>query len=169
MLARRSIRRFTAQDVSAEHEEALLDAAFAAPSSNNLRPWHFITVRDHATRELLSRTHRWTGMLASTPLVIAVLGRADDPWYIEDCSAATENVLLTATGLGLGGIWCGIREDSPEVSGDEVTCCGLLGVPVGPWRVLALIGIGHPAGQKEPRTQRQATKVSRERFGRRTR
>jgi nitroreductase len=170
MLARRSVRRFTAEDVSSEDEEALIDAAFAAPSSNNLRPWHFITVRDAGTRAQLKTIHRWTWMLGKAPLVIAVLGRHEgDPWWIEDCAAATENILLQATGLGLGSVWCGIREDSPNVTGDELRCCEILGVPVGPWRVLALIGIGHPAEAKQPRTQRQVTKLSVERFGKRSR
>ena len=109
-------------------------------------------------------------MLGKAPLVIAVLGRhEDDPWWIEDCSAATENILLQATGLGLGSVWCGIREDPPDAEGWERTCCEILGVPLGPWRVLALVGIGHPAEAKPPRTQRQVTKLSYERFGQRSR
>jgi nitroreductase len=170
MLARRSVRRFTAEDVTLEEEEALIDAAFAAPSSENLRPWHFIIVRDAATRDRLKDVTRWTWMLGKAPLVVAVLGRHEgDPWWIEDCSAATENILLQATGLGLGSVWCGIREDSAEVRGGERTCCEILGVPVGPWRVLALIGVGRPAEVKKPRTQRQPGRLSYERFGRRAR
>ena len=170
MLARRSVRRFTAEDVSREDEQALIDAAFAAPSADNARPWHFIFVRDPQTRARLQGVTRWTWMLGKAPLVVAVLGRhKGDPWWIEDCSAATENILLQATGLGLGSVWCGIREDPPEAEGGERTCCQLLGVPLGPWRVLALVGIGHPAEAKPPRTQRQVTKLSYERFGRQSR
>ena len=120
MLARRSVRRFTDEDVSAQDEQALIDAAFAAPSADNARPWHFIVVRDPHTRARLQRVTRWTWMLGKAPLVIAVLGRhEDDPWWIEDCSAATENILLQATGLGLGSVWCGIREDPPDAEGWE--------------------------------------------------
>lgn len=170
LLARRSIRRFTAEDVSEEAEQALIDAAFAAPSADNTRPWHFIFVRDPETRRRLKDVHRYTWMLARAPLVVAVLGDGRrSQWWIEDCSAATENILTEATALGLGSVWCGIREDAAEVSGDERTCCEVLGVPIGPWRVLALIGIGHPAEHKEPRSQRQVGKLSYERFGRRSR
>lgn len=170
MLARRSIRRFTSEDVSLEDEQKLIDAAFAAPSSMNARTWHFICIRDAETRRRLKDTHEWTKMLARAPLVIAVLGdAAPNPWWIEDCAAATENILLEATSLGLGSVWCGIREDPDDVVGYEKACAEVLGVPDGSWRVLALIGIGHPAQPKPPRTQRQASKLSYERFGRRSR
>jgi nitroreductase len=169
MLARRSIRRFTPQAVSPEDEQKLLDAAFAAPSANNERPWHFVLVRDAETRRRLRDLHQWTRMLDKAPLVIAVLGRAQGhPWWIEDCSAATENILLEAASLGLGAVWCGMREDPDAVAGYERACCEVLGAPPDEWRALALIAVGHPAEQKQPRTQRQASKVSFERFGKRS-
>ncbi len=112
MLARRSVRRFTAQDVALEDEQKLIDAAFAG---------------------------------------------------------ATENILLEATALGLGSVWCGMREDATEVVGCERACSEMLGIPLVKWRLLALIGIGHPGEKKQPRTQRQVSKVSYERFGKRSR
>ena len=170
MLARRSIRRFTGQDVSLEDEEKLIDAAFAAPSANNARSWHFVFVRDPATRAKLKSMHEWTWMLDKTPLVVAVLGNDEDnPWWIEDCAAATENILLEATALGLGSVWCGMREDPDAVVGYERACCELLGAPPDEWRAVALIAVGHPGEQKPPRTQRQVSKVSYERFDRRSR
>ena len=170
MLARRSIRRFTAQDVALEDEQKLIDAAFAAPSGDNARPWHFVFVRDPATRARLKDMHEWTWMLDKAPLVVAVLGNDEDsPWWIEDCAAAAENILLEATALGLGSVWCGMREDATEVVGCERACSEVLGIPPGKWRVLALIGIGHPGEKKKPRTQRQVSKVSYERFGKRSR
>ena len=170
MLARRSIRRFTTLDVSLEDEQKLIDAAFAAPSANNARPWHFVFVRDAATRARLKGLHRWTWMLDKAPLVIAVLGRAKGhPWWIEDCSAATENILLEAAALGLGAVWCGVREDPDDVIGYERACCEALGAPPDEWRAVALIAVGHPAEKRPPRTQRQVSKVSYERFGKRSR
>ena len=89
LLARRSVRRFTAAPVSAGDEQKLIEAAFAAPSGNNGRPWHFVFVRDPETRRQLKAMHEWTWMLDKAPLVVAVL--ADDAasvWWIEDGSAA---------------------------------------------------------------------------------
>ena len=170
LLARRSIRRYTREDVSPEAEQKLIAAAFAAPSGNNARPWHFVFVRNRETRAQLATMHEWTGMLDKAPLVVAVLGNADDnPWWIEDCAAAAENILVEATALGLGAVWCGMREDATEAVGCEAACCMVLGIPVGKWRVLALIGVGHPAAHKQPRTQLQPGKLSFERFGKRSR
>lgn len=169
ILARRSIRRFTAEDVSAEDERALIDAAFAAPSANNARPWHFVVVRDPATRRRLAGVHRWSGLLARAPLVIAVLGRADATYWVEDCAAATENVLIAATDLGLGSCWVGVWEQGPAPCPDEVACLEILGTTRDAYRALCLIGIGHPAEIKPPRTQFQPTKLSYERVGRHTR
>ena len=113
MLARRSIRRFTAQDVALEDEQKLIDAAFAAPSGDNARPWHFVFVRDPATRARLKDMHEWTWMLDKAPLVVAVL-------------VVAENILLEATALGLGSVWCGMREDATEVVGCERACSEVL-------------------------------------------
>ena len=169
LLARRSIRRYTHEDVSPEDEQKLIDAAFAAPSANNTRPWHFVMVRDPETRAHLSRVHQWARMCARAPLVIAVLGRPDSTWWIEDCSAATENVLLEAHSLGLGAVWVGTRDETTEGRRDEMRALEILGAPTDGWRCLCLIAVGHPAETKAPRTQRQASKLSFERFGERPR
>lgn len=169
MLARRSVRRFTAAPVSAKDEQKLIEAAFAAPSGNNGRPWHFVFVRDPETRRQLKAMHEWTWMLDKAPLVVAVL--ADDAasvWWIEDGSAAIENMLTMATALGLGSIWCGMRDEATEEDGCEARCRAVLGAPE-KYRVLALLGFGQPAEKRKPRSQVQTTKLSFERFGRRGR
>ena len=66
--------------------------------------------------------HQWAGMCARAPLVIAVLGRPDSTWWIEDCSAATENILLEAQSLGLGAVWVGIRDEATEGSATSGAC-----------------------------------------------
>ena len=58
--------------------------------------------------------HQWARMCARAPLVIAVLGRPESTWWIEDCSAATENILLEAQSLGLGAVWVGTRDETTE-------------------------------------------------------
>lgn len=169
ILARRSIRRFTAEDVSQEDERALIEAAFAAPSSGNARPWHFVVVRARETRVRLAGVHQWSGLLARAPLVIAVLGRADASAWVEDGAAATENILLAATALGLGACWVGIHEYGPEPHPEEVAALAILGTTPAQHRCLCLIGVGHPADHKAPRTQIQSAKLSFERVGRHVR
>jgi nitroreductase len=168
LLARRSIRHFTAEDVSDGDERVLAEAAFAAPSGNNTRPWHFVFVKDAETRRRLKGMHQWTWMLDKAPLVVAVLVKDDSPWWIEDGSAAIENMLTAATALGLGSIWCGMRDEATKEEGceegSEARCRAVLEAP-NDYRVLALVGFGHPARTKKPRTQVQPTKLSFERFG----
>ena len=169
MLARRSVRRFTSAAISADDEQKLIEAAFAAPSGNNGRPWHFVFVRDSETRAQLKAMHEWTWMLDKAPLVVAVLAdEQESVWWIEDGAAAIENMLTMAAALGLGSIWCGMRDEATEEAGCEARCRAVLGAP-GKYRVLALLGFGHPAEKKKPRTQIQTTKLSFERFGRRSR
>jgi len=166
LLARRSIRRFTAQDVSLDDEQRLIEAAFAAPSSNNGRPWHFVVVRDAKTRARLAELHVYARLLRRAPLVVAVLGRADSTQWVVDCAAATENILTAATALGLGACWVGIWDDVPGVDPCETECLAALGAAPDKWRALCLVGIGHPAESKAPRSQFQPTKASYERVGR---
>lgn len=160
ILARRSIRRFTQEDVTAEQVRVLLQAAMAAPSANNRRPWHFIVVRDQQLRQQLARTHQWSYMAAEAPVVFVVCGEpsASDHW-VEDTSAATQNLLLQATAMGLGSVWVAIYP-RPE---REEHVRRVLSIP-DHVRVLCLVPVGHPAEQKPPRTQYEETRVHYDRW-----
>ncbi len=161
IMKRRSIRKYTEAPISDEQVQILLQAAMAAPSGSDIRPWAFIVVRDAIRRQALAELHRWSAMCAEAPLVIAVLGdpTASDHW-IEDCSAAVENLLLTVTGLNLGAVWVAVYP-RPERE-DHVR--KVLNIPES-LRVLCLIPIGHPAEEKPPRTRYEENKVHYECFG----
>ncbi len=158
---RRSIRAFTDAPVTDAQIDALLQAAMAAPSANDRRPWAFVVVREEARRRALAETHQWSYMCASAPVVFAVLGDpgASDHW-VSDCSAATENLLLAASGLDLGAVWIGIYPRAPR----EESVRQALNIPER-WRVLCLVPVGHPAETKSPRTRYEASKVHYESFG----
>ncbi len=160
--ARRSIRQYTTAPVSPEQIQALLEAAMAAPSGRNLRAWEFVVVTDRATRERLARTHEFSGMAASAPVVFVVCGRErESRHWISDCSAATENLLLEATSLGLGGVWVGLY----PVPEREQYVREVLGLPA-ELRPLCMVPIGQPAESKPPRTQFEPDRVHFERYGR---
>lgn len=161
ILQRRSIREYTQTSVTDEQIEALLQAAMAAPSANDLRPWAFVVVRDPERRFALGQVHQWSPMCSQAPVVFAVLGNPDssDHW-VEDCSAATENLLLTVASLGLGGVWVGIYPRRQR----EADVRKVLDIPE-PWRVLCLVPVGEPAAAKSPRTRYEASKVHHEVFG----
>jgi nitroreductase len=159
MLARRSIRRYTSQPVSDEQVRRLLEAAMAAPSASNQQPWHFVVVTGRDTLNRLADEHPYGKMLYEAPLCIAVCGEPENDYWVQDCSAATENILLAATEMGLGSVWLGVHPQSDR----EHKVRDVLGLPPH-YSPLCLIPIGHPAEEKEPRTQYQESRVHRERW-----
>ena len=121
ILSRRSIRKFTDEPVSDADMKALLEAGMAAPSSRNLKPWHLVTVTSRETLDRLGEAHPHGKMLFTATAAIAVCGQIDisPDFWVQDCSAATENILIAAAGLGLGSCWLGIhpREERIEAVG----------------------------------------------------
>ncbi len=160
IFARRSIREYTDEPVDEVDIKTLLEAAMAAPSASNLKPWHFIVVTGRQTLDGLAEAHPHGKMLFEASLCIAVCGDpAISRFWVQDCSAATENLLLAATALGLGAVWLGVYPREDRVAAVRQ----VLGLPetIMP---LNLISIGHPAEEKEPRTQYDKARVHRERW-----
>ncbi|GAB4446072.1 MAG: nitroreductase family protein [Anaerolineae bacterium] len=159
ILARRSIRAFTDQPVTEAQITRLLEAAMAAPSARNTKPWSFVVVTE---RETLNRLifKNAASMLAQATLCIAVCGEPKlSEYWVQDAAAATENILLAATGMGLGSVWIGVHPNPAS----EQAVRDVLGIPAH-IHPLCLIAIGHPAETKPPRTQYDAACVHRERW-----
>ncbi len=160
ILARRSIRQYTPAPVSEEHVKTLLEAAMAAPSASDIKPWHFIVVSDRETLDALADVHPHGKMLYDAALCVAVCGVPEESRYwVQDCSAATENLLLAVTALGLGAVWLGVHPREERVAPVR----RVLGIPesVVP---LNLLSIGHPAEEQEARTQYDEARVHRGRW-----
>jgi nitroreductase len=157
---RRSIRKYTAQAVTDEQIRQLLEAAMAAPSASNIQSWEFVVVRDPDLKRQLAQTHRWSSMAADAAVVFVVCGNEHASYHwVEDASAATENLLLAVTALDLGAVWVGIYPDANR----EAHVRRVLDIPGG-IRVLCLVPVGHPAESKLPRTQYKESKVHYERW-----
>jgi len=159
IFARRSIRKYTAEPVSERDIKTLLEAAMAAPSSSNRKPWHFVVVTNRQTLDKLASVHPHGKMLFEAPLCIAVCGdkTISPSAWVQDCSAAAENLLLAATALGLGAVWLGVHPKEERV-GSIRSVLNILETIV----PLNLISIGHPAEEKEPRTQYDRLRVHHE-------
>ena len=120
VLLRRSIRKYTPQNVSAEIIEYLLEAAQSAPSAGNEAPWHFIVVNSRSLLDKISELHPNAGPLKEAPAAIVVCCDINlekhKGFWVQDCSAATENILIAAKTKGLGSVWLGFypREDRIE-------------------------------------------------------
>ena len=112
ILTRTSIRKFKQQPVEQEKVETLLRAAMAAPTAVNKQPWHFVVVTDKEVLNQLAGQGRRGDMLRHAPLAVVVCGDMTktvegkgQEFWIQDTSAATENLLLAAHSLGLGAVW----------------------------------------------------------------
>lgn len=148
ILNRRSIRKYTNQMVSDEQIKTLLKAAMCAPSAGNEQPWHFVVIRN---RELLNQVpeyHPHSNMIKQATVAILVcadtrLSKYDVDYWVQDCAAATENLLIAATDIGLGAVWLGVYPRQERVAGLR----RLFNIPeeVMPF---AMVPVGYPAEHK---------------------
>lgn len=161
---RRSIRRYTDQKVEKEKLELLLKAAMAAPSASNNQPWEFVVVMDEETMRQLREGLEYGNYNAPCAIIVCgnpEVGKAprSERFWVQDCSAATENILIVAAGLGLGTVWIAGYPKEKQVA----TLRSILGLPeyVTP---LCTIYVGYPAEEKEPRTQYDPVRVHWEKY-----
>ena len=163
IMTRRSVRRFEERGIEERKIETLLRAAMQAPSGHNLQPWHFIVITERQILSAIPEFHAYAKMLHQAPAAILVCGDTGIEESVEyvntDCSAATENLLLAAHDLGLGAVWLGVHPRDDRIGFTRQ----ILDIPesIVP---LNLISIGHPAEDKEPRTQYDETRVHRRRW-----
>lgn len=112
IFSRRSIRRFTTDPVTDEQLEKLLRAAMQAPSACNEQPWEFIVIRDKNTMNAIRRIQPFTRPLMTADCAVVVCGdvrrQRFEGFWIQDCAAAMQNLLLEAEHLGLGAVWMGL-------------------------------------------------------------
>ena len=147
IFGRRSIRRYTQEEITENDIETLLKAAMYAPSAVNKQPWHFIVFRNRKTVEKIIAVHPNARMLQQADAAILVcwdeLLEHDAGFGPVDCAAATQNILLAAHGLGLGAVWVGIY---PRIQRIEALH-KIFELPehIKPFSVISL---GHPAEQK---------------------
>ncbi len=149
LFTRRSVRQYTAEPVSDEHVETLLRAAMAAPSAGNQQVWELVVIDDRRLLDAIPTVHPYARMCTEAPLAIVVCA---DPareryagFWVQDCAASAQNVLIAAHALGLGAVWLGI-----DPQGDRADAIrALLGLPehIEP---LAIVAIGHPRLQPAP-------------------
>ena len=147
ILGRRSIRKYVNKPVPEEVVRQLLDAGMHAPTARNIQPWHFVVVDERDMLDNLSAAHPYAKMLQESTMDILVCGDRNlqemDGYIIQDCSAATQNIMLAAHALGLGSVWLGMypREERMKKVGE------LLNIPSNILPV-ALISIGYPDESK---------------------
>ena len=153
LLKRRSIRKFKEDEISEDIINELMIAAMSGPSACNKKPWEFYVITNKEKLQEIKIASRFGRFNA--PLAIVVCGNLKkslplnfSTYWIQDCSAATENILLRVTDLGLGAVWCGIY---PQKKSEE-RVREILGIPKNEIP-LNVIFVGHPAENPVERDQ----------------
>lgn len=134
---RKSVRAYAPTPVPKERLEIILEAARLAPSAENRQPWYFIVVTDPEKRKRIAKSGRFAGFLKESPVVIVGCGdrKASPKWHMVDVTIAMQNMVLAATGEGLGTCWVG--------SFDEELLKRLLKIPEH-LKVVTLLAVGYP-------------------------
>jgi nitroreductase len=144
---RRSVRKYEKSEINDEIVEKLLSAAMSAPSAVNQQPWEFIVIKDREMLDAIPTFSKFARMAAHAPLGILVCGDTRNlispGFWVQDCSAATQNLLIAAHALGLGAVWTGVYPMDPvdgRVTGFTKHCQLPEGVVP-----LAFVVLGYPA------------------------
>ena len=134
---RSSVRSFKNEPLPRSVIEKIIDAARRAPSARNVQPWDFVVVTSSKTRGRIKEIVENGPYIADAPVCIAVFCE-DTKYYLEDGCAATQNILLAVTGLGLGACWIA-GDKKPFVE----TVRLMLGVPK-QYKLVSLVAVGRP-------------------------
>jgi len=135
---RRSCRKFLDREVDRQLVAQVVDAGRLAATARNEQPWEFVVVTNKAARRRIADLTEYGKFIADSPVCIAVMSK-DTKYFLEDGSAATQNILVAAHALGLGACW--VAGDKKEFAPDV---CRLIGAPAGV-RLIALVALGWPA------------------------
>lgn len=147
ILTRRSVRRYTKKEIPDEYIQQLIEAAVSAPSAGNQQPWHFIVIDDRDILDKIPTFHPHAKMLKKAQKAILVCGDTKlekfKGYWMLDCSAATQNILIAARALGLGGCWLGVYPREERI----IKLRELLKIPenVIPF---SLVSLGYPAEEQ---------------------
>lgn len=148
---RRSVRKYTDTVVSDEQIKQIIKAGMAAPSAKNSQEWVFIVIRDKEIYNAFMSVHPNAFSLntaSAAILVCADLSKEKEPgqgWWIQDCSAAIENMLLEATSMGLGTLWMGVHPKEDRIACMKTACKLPEGI-----EPLGLVSIGEQTKEYAP-------------------
>lgn len=169
IMSRKSVRSFTGEKITPEQIETILKAAMAAPTAMNSQPWQFVVVNDDEVLQALYGDDPRGQMFTQAGTVIYVCGdtqmvrpprdggepmAAPNPFWSQDCSAATENLLLAVEALGLGAVWTALYPDEQR----SQPFIDALGLPENV-KPLCAVPVGFPAGDDQPKDKWKPEKI----------
>jgi nitroreductase len=151
---RRTIRRYTDEEVTEEQVDTLLEMAMTAPNRLNRQPWHFFVIRDKHLQKKVADLAALHPYLETAPVLIAVGARPElsTTWRM-DVSAAAENILIAATSMGLATAWVGDPDGARWGAVEDLLQEALHIPPQRHVRIPAIIAVGHPAEERPPHSR----------------
>ena len=152
IMTRTSVRQFTDRQIGKDTLEQLVKCGMAAPTAVNRQPWAFVVVTDRTVLDSLMNEHPYSNLKTATAAIIVCgdyekkLEGIGGEYWVQDCSAATENILLAAHAYGLGAVWCGVYPNPERIPGVK----RVLNLPdaIMP---LNIITLGYPATDNQPK------------------
>ncbi len=168
IMTRASVRKYKPETVNDSVMTKVLKAGMAAPTAANQQAWHFVVITNQALKDSITDAFQWTKMVRDCAFAVVVCGdmsrlfegdREDGGFWTLDCSAASENMLLAAHALGLGGVWCGIYPEEDRMS----RLSAILNLPPN-LRPLNILSFGYPETTVAPKQKWDPEKVSYNRF-----
>jgi len=138
LCTRRSVRRFKPDPLERSEIEKIVEAGRLAATANNFQPWEFVVVTEEVMRRKLAGITDYGKFIAQAPVCIVTFCK-DTKYFLEDGSAATQNMLVAARALNLGSCWV-----AGDKKGYAEEIRSLLGIPKG-FKLVSLIALGHPA------------------------
>jgi nitroreductase len=160
---RRSIRKFTDKQISESDIKTLLKAAMMTPTAVNAQEWEFLVIRDKEKLAAITQIHEHSQMLKQADAAIIICANIEKEilpgYWIGDCGACAQNILLAATALGIGSVWLGVQPNDKRV--EDFKKLFALPAHIMPFNVIAL---GYPAETKEDVDRYDEAKVRYEKW-----
>ncbi|MDR1195246.1 MAG: nitroreductase family protein [Endomicrobium sp.] len=155
IMNRKSVRSYEEGKIEQQDLDIILKAAMAAPSARNIQPWAFVVVDNREDMDALAEKLPYAKMLKEASIAIIVCGKKDsDDFWMMDCSAASQNILLAVEDLGLGAVWTAVYPDKKRVEAVRKA----LAIPQD-YIPLNVIPIGKPKGETKPKDKYDAGKI----------
>ncbi len=164
IFTRRSIRKFSGENIDNASIKKMLEAAMVAPSAGNSKPWRFIVVRDPQSFEVIAKHNPYAQMAMGSSACIVVCADLNaekyEGYWQQDCSAAIQNLLLAARGLGIGTVWTGVYPDAERT----VAFKSYFELPSNT-EILGIIVCGYPTQPFSPRNNYDENNIFIEKWG----
>lgn len=163
IMTRTSVRAYTDKKADEKTIETILKAGMAAPTAANQQAWNFVVITEDSLKNRIAESFEYTKMVKDCAFAVVVCGNMKKlfegdmekgGFWVQDCSAASENMLLAAHALGLGGVWCGIYPLDDRVE----KLSEILNLPPS-LTPLNILSFGYPQQDAAPKNKWQRHKI----------